>query len=99
MNTLVEKDRYFDEFMPIFHKVLHEYEYRLYGYNYKIHEIAKSQYAYLVENSFAVFVYVKRSPFWDYYCTSEEHSEIAGNICDLFEICFEELLYNEVFFV
>ena len=98
MNTLVEKDKYLDEFLPIFHKVLHEYEYRLYGYNYKIREIAKSQYAFLIESSFVVFVYVKRSPFWDYYCTSSERSEGEGNICDLFEICFEELLYNEVLF-
>ena len=98
MNILVEYDKYFDEFLPIFHKVLHEYEYRLYGYNYKIREISKSQYVFLIENSFAVFVYVKRSPFWDYYCTSKEQAEITGNIRDLFEICFKELLYNEVFF-
>ena len=98
MDTCIEEVKHFDEFMPIFHKVLHEYEYCLYGYNYKVCEIAKSQYVFFIENSFAVFVYVKRSPFWDYYCTSEEHSEITGNICDLFEICFEELLYNEVFF-
>jgi len=98
MDMSVENDIRFDEFLVVFQKILQGYEYRLYGYNYKIFQISKSQYVFFIENSFAVLAYITRSRFItnDYNFINCAHS--SDNIPELFEINFEELLYNEVFF-
>lgn len=98
MNTNVENDIRFDEFLLDFQKILHEYEYRLYGYTYKVFAISKSQYVFLIADSFAVFAYITRSRFLiDDYNFVNRANKITS-VSELFEIHFEELLYNEVFF-
>lgn len=98
MNTSVENDIRFDEFLLEFQKIIHEYESRLYGYTYKVFAISKSQYVFLIADSFAIFAYITRSRFFIDDYTFVNRAKKTTSVSELFEIHFEELLYNEVFF-